>query len=157
MTKVVKTTKKIDIADPSYRNQDANLKYLEFSNIRVSTSDDSESVRFIYTEKPYDIEIAQRQKIIDGIPQFDADGNAIMEDYEKMIFNPDYPMKERTRLLSYDEYFQMREQFAANLPADMPAKDKYKETNLFGLKYLIASMGFYKGQLTMDDFKDELR
>jgi hypothetical protein len=146
---MIKTTKKIFTEKPSAKDLPENYKFLEFSDIKITTDDESEKVIFRFTEKAFNLEDAERQVTLDGLPQFNDDGSPIMETYQKQI---DKTFAQKHEEFTYNEFFAIRNQIRAQLPSGLSPSQEYKAINEQGLVGLIVQKGYYRNQFVAADF-----
>ena len=150
---MIRTTKKIDVAEISKQISEENLMLLELGNIQITTNDTQKKVYFSYTETPFLYEESQREVIIDNIVQLDDNNQPLMETYQKVVRSSEFRTKKRSEDFTYDEWFAIRSQIEPMLPDGLSDSEKYLLQNEIGLKAIIVQKGYYKGKFTNNDFE----
>ncbi len=144
------TTKKIDVVKISAKNLPENLKFLQFDDYKINTSDKTKKAVFRYTETAFNWEDFQSQEVIDGVPQLNEDGTPKMVTLQRKI---DKEIKYRNEEFDYDTFFNIRNQIRASLPEGLTDAQQWAAINEQGLVAMIVQGGFYKGQFLMSDFE----
>jgi hypothetical protein len=150
---MIRTKKRIDVSGISNKNSEDAMQFLELQITNIVTNDLTNIVRIRFSETPFTYVEAMRQLIIDGNPQFNADGTEKTETFHKVVKSSVYPKQERWTDYDYKEYFLIRKAIELKLPKDLSEMAKYKLVNQIGLKNIIVSEGFYKSQFSMTDFE----
>jgi len=147
---MIKTNKKIFTEKTAAKDVPENYKYIEFTGITISTDDETQKVLFRFTEMSFRLEEAQRQVMVEGLPQFNADSTKKMETYQKQI---DKVFVQNSEDFTYDAFFAIREQIRAQLPDGLTPAQEYKMINNQGLISLIVTGGYYRNQFTLENFE----
>ena len=148
------TTKEIDISH--YRSKSADMKKLMFKDVKVLSDDPNKQQKIVvYSEyailgEPITKDIYKTDEFGNNI--LDENGNPIVLE-TKTIDNIKFLGQIDPQAVSYDTWFGLQKAVFSQLPDTMSEKEKYIEFLKEGIKQTIANEGYYKGQLTINDFE----
>jgi len=148
----LKTAKEIDVAH--FREKNPQMKKLQFSKIQPLKFDvDKQIVTFSYLES-----IIEEENVEITIPVYDENGLPVineetgLQQTETIISDRIGKQELVTKDVSFEIWYGLKEQIYAGFSDEMTEQEKEEVFFAEGLKYYIATYGYYQGSLTIDDF-----
>ena len=149
----IKTTKPVDISHYSDREPNMKKLILELSNLKDDLNTKSKLVQYAeyaILGDPIVKNIYQTDEFGENV--LDENGDPIVLE-TKTIENVKFLRAIPVQSVPFDDWFALKKLIESQLPETMSDTDKYETFIKEGIKQKIVAGGYYKGQLSLNDFE----